>query len=196
MKRSIRLALSVLLLLTFVLTACGTATPTAAPQEPKEATAVIEPTSAPVEVATTAPEEPVSAYNEAPMLKDLVDKGELPPVDERLPENPLVVPVVDSIGVYGGVWHRGFLGPSDYNNYVRVVYDGLVRFAPDGSKVEPRLIESWESSDDFTTWTIHMRVGAKWSDGEPFTADDIMFWYEDVLLNTDLTPQAAKMDAE
>jgi peptide/nickel transport system substrate-binding protein len=102
------------------------------------------------------------------------------------------VPVTESIGVYGGTWHRGFLGPSDYNNYTRVVYDGLVRFSPDGSKVEPRLIESWESSEDFTTWTIHMRKGAKWSDGEPFTSADIMFWYEDVLLNTDLTPKVAK----
>ncbi|PKO15106.1 MAG: hypothetical protein CVU39_12145 [Chloroflexi bacterium HGW-Chloroflexi-10] len=192
----LRPLLSIILVLSVLLTGCqAAATPTEAMQEP---TAVIEPTSVPAEVATTAPEAPVvtevpvSAFNEAPMLKAMVDSGELPPVEERLPENPLVVPVVDSIGVYGGVWHRGFLGPSDYNNYVRVVYDGLVRFAPDGSKVEPRLIESWESSDDFTTWTIHMRVGAKWSDGEPFTADDIMFWYEDVLLNTDLTPSVPK----
>jgi len=65
-------------------------------------------------------------------------------------------PRTESVGKYGGVWHRAFLGPSDYNGYVRVIYDGLVVFS-DGSKVEPRLIESWESSDDFTTWTIHMR---------------------------------------
>src|SRR5690606_23608153 len=138
------------------------------------------------------PAEPVVTYKEAPMLKELVDAGQLPPVEERLPENPLVIQVTDSIGEYGGVWRRGFLGPSDYNNYVRVVYDGLVRFSPDGSEVQPRLIESWESSDDFTTWTIHMRKGAKWSDGEPFTADDILFWYEDILLNPDLTPSLPK----
>jgi peptide/nickel transport system substrate-binding protein len=126
------------------------------------------------------------------MLQAMVDAGQLPPVEERLPENPLVIPVTDSIGEYGGIWRRGFIGPSDYNNYVRVVYDGLVRFSPDGSKVEPRLIESWESTPDFTTWTIHMRAGAKWSDGVPFTADDIMFWYEDVLLNTDLTASVPK----
>jgi peptide/nickel transport system substrate-binding protein len=126
------------------------------------------------------------------MLAELVATGELPPVEERLPENPLVIPVTDSIGVYGGTLHRGFLGPSDYNNYVRVVYDGLVRFSPDGGSIQPRLLESWESSDDFTTWTLHLRKGAKWSDGQPFTADDIMFWYEDVLLNPDLTPSIPK----
>src|SRR2546422_953012 len=43
-------------------------------------------------------------------------------------------------------------------------------------------------SKDFTTWTVRLRKGAKWSDGSPFGADDIMFWYTDVLLNKDLTP--------
>jgi len=182
----VRNLLGVILALAVLLSACQAAPP--APTEaPKTEAPVEEATAAP----TAAPEE-TAKYNEAPMLKEMVDAGTLPPIEERLPENPLVIPVTESTGVYGGVWHRGFLGPSDYNNYVRVVYDGLVRFSPDGSKVEPRLIESWESSDDFMTWTIHMRAGAKWSDGEPFTADDIMFWYEDVLLNTDLTPSVPK----
>jgi peptide/nickel transport system substrate-binding protein len=182
MNSHIRSLLGIILVLSTLLSACQSATPTAVATEAPKAEATLAPTQAP------APEEPTSKYNEAPMLKEMVDKGELPPVEERLPENPLVIPVTESVGKYGGTLHRGFLGPSDYNNYVRMVYDGLVRFAPDGGKVEPRLIESWESSDDFTNWTIHMRKGAKWSDGEPFTADDIMFWYEDVLLNTDLTP--------
>jgi ABC-type transport system substrate-binding protein len=181
------------LVLSVVLTACQPAppAPTEAPQTEAPTEAEVA-TQAATEPPAEATEAPVAGYNEAPMLKELVDAGQLPPVEERLPENPLVIPVTESTGVYGGVWHRGFLGPSDYNNYVRVVYDGLVRFSPDGSKVEPRLIESWESSDDFMTWTIHMREAAKWSDGEPFTADDIMFWYEDVLLNTDLTPSIPK----
>ena len=184
----VRPLLSVLIILAVLLTGCqAAATPTAAPVEP---TAVVAPTTAPE--ATTAPEVTGPKYQEAPMLADLVAKGELPPVEERLPEVPLLVPVTESVGVYGGTWHRGFLGPSDYNNYTRVVYDALVRFSPDGSKVEPRLIESWESSEDFTTWTLHMRKGAKWSDGEPFTSADIMFWYNDVLLNPDLTPKIAK----
>lgn len=181
----VRNLLGMAIVLSMLLGACQTATP-APTQAPATAAPAAKATEAPA--APAAPAEPVSKYQEAPMLKEMVDKGELPPVEERLPENPLVIPVTENIGQYGGVWRRGFIGPSDYNNYVRVVYDGLVRFSPDGSKVEPRLIESWESSADFTTWTIHMRKGAKWSDGEPFTANDIMFWYEDVHLNTDLTP--------
>ncbi len=194
--------MALLVLLSILLGACSpAATPTAAPEQPQvEPTKApeqpqVEPTKAPEPTAVpepTKPPEPVSEYQEAPMLAEMVSAGDLPPVDERLPENPLVVPVTEQVGVYGGVLRRGFIGPSDYNNYVRVVYDGLVRYSPDGSTVEARLIESWDFSDDFTTWTIHMRKGAKWSDGTPFTADDIMFWYEDVLLNTELTPSVPR----
>jgi peptide/nickel transport system substrate-binding protein len=129
-------------------------------------------------------------YNEAPMLAERVEAGELPPVEERLPREPLVQEVVEAIGTYGGTLRRGFLGPSDHNNYTRVVYDALVRHAPDGSEVIPHIAKGWESNDDFSQWTVFLREGMKWSDGEPFTADDIMFWYESILLNEDLSPSA------
>jgi peptide/nickel transport system substrate-binding protein len=86
------------------------------------------------------------------------------------------------------VWRRAFLGPADANNYVRVVYDALFRFSPDGAKIEPQIAAGAESSADFKTWTIKLRKGSRWSDGAPFGADDIVFWYKDVLLNKDLTP--------
>ncbi len=127
-------------------------------------------------------------YKDAPMLADLVKAGKLPPVAQRLPEDPLVVETFESIGQYGGVWRRGFLGPGDFNNYHRIVYDALVRYSPDGTKVEPKLASGVEPSKDFTAWTVKLRKGAKWSDGSPFTSDDIMFWYNDVLLNKDITP--------
>src|SRR6188508_2294280 len=127
-------------------------------------------------------------YREAPALVEQVKAGTLPPVEQRLPESPLVVPVVEKVGEYGGVWRRAFLGPADANNYVRVVYDALFRFSPDGSKIEPKLAAGAEPSADFKVWTLSLRKGAKWSDGSPFTADDILFWYKDVLQNKDLTP--------
>jgi len=131
---------------------------------------------------------PAFAYTGAPMFADDVAAGKLPPVDQRLPSEPLVEKVTDSIGTYGGTLRRGFLGPSDHNNYTRVVYDALVRFALDGSKVIPHIAKGWESNDDFTQWTVFLRKGMKWSDGVPFTADDIMFWYNSVLNNKELTP--------
>ena len=150
----------------------------------------MEPTKAPE--PTTAPEptavpEPVSKFAEAPMLADLVKAGTLPPVDERLPKNPYVIDAPE-IGQYGGTWHRGFIGPSDFNGVNRIMNDGLVRFSIDGASVEMKYAESVTPNDDFTEWTINLREGSKWSDGEPFTADDIMFWYTDVVNNKDLTP--------
>ncbi len=127
-------------------------------------------------------------FTEAPQLGEAVRAGRLPPVAQRLPEQPLVVPVVERTGSYGGVWRRAFLGPADANNYVRVVYDALFRFSPDGGSIEPKLALGAEPSSDYRVWTIRLRKGSRWSDGQPFTADDILFWYNDVLLNKELTP--------
>ena len=127
-------------------------------------------------------------YKESPAVAELVRAGRLPAVDKRLPEQPLVVPVVERAGDYGGVWRRAFLGPADANNYIRVVYDGLFRFSPDGASIEPKIAAGADPSADFKTWTLRLRKGSRWSDGAPFTADDILFWYKDVLLNKDLTP--------
>ena len=80
------------------------------------------------------------------MLAELVQAGKLPPVDERLPDEPLVQQVTEEIGQYGGTWRRGFLGPADHNNYTRVVYDALVRFTPDGADIVPHIAKAWESS--------------------------------------------------
>ena len=63
------------------------------------------------------------SYKESPLLAEQVKAGKLPPVEQRLPEKPLIVPVVEKVGEYGGVWRRAFLGPADSNNYVRIVFD-------------------------------------------------------------------------
>src|SRR5690625_917832 len=103
-------------------------------------------------------------YGEAPSLAERVASGDLPPVEERLPVNPLVIEVVDEIGTYGGTMRRAFTGPGDHNSYTRMAYDSLVRYSSDGSEIVPHLVESWEASDDFHSWTLHLREGARWSD--------------------------------
>src|SRR5262249_1045767 len=127
-------------------------------------------------------------YREARRRAEQARAGTPPRVEKPPPADPLVVPVVERTGQYGGVWRRAFLGPADANNYVRVVYDALVRFSPDGAKIEPKIAAGWESSKDFRVWTIKLRSGAKWSDGAPFTADDIVFCSHHVLLNKALVP--------
>lgn len=128
-----------------------------------------------------------SEYNEAPMLAERVAAGELPVVDERLPDNPLVVQGLDGIGNYGGRWRMGFSGQADQTAAHQVLDRGLLNFTPD-LEVVPYMAESWEVNDDATEFVFHLRQGLRWSDGEPITAEDFIFWYEDFQLNSELSP--------
>jgi len=128
-------------------------------------------------------------YQEAPGLAARVEAGEMPPVGERLPQNPLVVEPNERVGQYGGTWRMGLVGGSDGALLTRTIgHENLMRWDPAWEEVIPNIAESYEVSADSTTYTFRLREGMRWSDGEPFTADDIMFWYEDVLLNETLTP--------
>jgi peptide/nickel transport system substrate-binding protein len=123
------------------------------------------------------------------MLARLVKAGKLPPVEERLPNNPVVVQPAERTGVYGGTWRAPLLGTSDVPWLRRTIgYEALTRWDPTGTKVVPSIAESFESSPDAREYTITLRRGMRWSDGAPFTADDLVFAYDEVLLNTDLMP--------
>ena len=133
----------------------------------------------------------LAQYSEAPSLEQRVAAGELPPVEERLPQDPLEVPIVERIGEYGGTWRTVLVASSDTSFLTRTIgYENLMRWTPDANGVIPNLADSFEVSEDGTTFTFKLRDGVKWSDGTPFTSSDIMFWYEDVLQNEDLTPSA------
>lgn len=132
---------------------------------------------------------PAAAFQEAPALKAKVEAGDLPPVEDRLPKNPLVLEVVEQPGEYGGTLRRAILGGGDQHNMVRIMgSENLVRWDANWTEVRPNIAESWEVSEDATTFTFKLREGMRWSDGAPFTADDIMFWYEDVFTDDALTP--------
>ena len=114
-------------------------------------------------------------YHQAPML----DGTDLPPVEERLPANPLVVTPVESVGTYGGTWRSALRGGLDNAWIARTVaYDGLVRYNREWNEIVPNLAESWEVSADATTYTFHLREGLKWNNGTPFTSADIAFAVE------------------
>ena len=153
-----------------------------------------EPADSGVAEDTTEQDAPVSKYNESPTWAALVEKGELPPVDDRLPINPMVITPHEEIGEYGGTWHRVANGPGDRQMSSRLTYENLVRWEgpTNVTKIKPNVCESWEVNDDATEFTFHLRKGMKWSDGEPFTADDWVFWYEDDLLNEEMRPNFPK----
>lgn len=134
-------------------------------------------------------------FGEAPMLADLVKAGKLPPVAQRLPEEPLVFQPYESIGKYGGVMRRAFSGPDDQWCSRRVSgSDTFLWMNYDATQIVPNLAKSWEVAQDGKQVTLRLRKGLRWSDGEPFTADDVIFWFEDLYSNKEYNPtQSADM---
>ena len=128
-------------------------------------------------------------FNEAPMLAQLVKAGKLPPVEQRLPLEPMVVKPLREIGRYGGTWRRGFTGPADLENGNRICSTDKPVFVDyTGTVMKPCVAKAWKMSEDGKVFTLQFRKGMKWSDGAPFTADDVMFWYEDIYQNKELLP--------
>lgn len=139
-------------------------------------------------------------YNQAPFLDALVADGKLPPVNERLPKEPVVFKtgaMVDGLGEYGGVFRHVIGGRPEGFNWLAGQHQGwgginmavqecLVRQGPrwqikpeEQSGPLPNLAKSWEWNSDMTELTMHLIEGAKWSDGDAFDTADIEFWYND-----------------
>ena len=141
------------------------------------------------EVVTDPAKQP-KQLKEAPQLAEMVRAGKLPPVAERVGQDPLVIKPLNEIGKYGGTWRGGFTGPADFWNGYRCCSgpDHLLFWDYTGDKVTPNIAKGYEMQDGGRTLVLHLRRGMKWSDGKPFTADDIVFWFEDIYRNKDLVP--------
>jgi peptide/nickel transport system substrate-binding protein len=131
-----------------------------------------------------------ATYHEAPMLDPLVQSGKLPSIEKRLPDNPRVETPVEQVGQYGGTWRSGMVGGSDRNWMFRITgYEGLISWDRDWTgAIIPNLAESFSANDNATEFTFKLRKGLKWSDGQPFTSDDIGFFVTDIARNKDLFP--------
>ena len=149
------------------------------------------------------------AYSEPDWVtKQFVDTGKLPPVKDRLPKEPLVFKTAnmpDGIGTYGDVMRHVIGGRPEGWNYSAGQTQGwggidiglsecLTRSGPlfqinaDDLEPLPNLAKSWDWAEDGKSLTIHLIEGAKWSDGAPFGADDVMFYWEDNVLDPNVTP--------
>jgi len=159
--------------------------PTTAPAPTAAPAKAAEPTKAPAAAA------PASAFKEAPMLADMVKAGKLPPVDQRLPKEPQVVKTFKDVGAYGNTLRFGQPDSGPWS-FTCLRCTGLFEYDFANSQIKMSMGKAYKFSPDATTFTIELRSGQKWSDGTPFTADDIMFWWEDVENNKDLRPARDK----
>lgn len=133
----------------------------------------------------TASQLNINEYNEAPVLAEKVKQGELPPVEERLPDDPIVVEPYDRVGEYGGTARMA----SKWQSLTLNQKEAPLRIGPQAVTVRNNLIAELEVSDDSKVYKLHLRKGIKWSDGHPHTADDYVFWFKHVHKNNDLTPK-------
>jgi peptide/nickel transport system substrate-binding protein len=107
-------------------------------------------------------------FSEAPMLTEQVKAGTLPPVEQRVPAEPMVWQPLNEIGKYGGTWRRAFTGPADGENGNRIQSsDKPLHWSADGSKIVPCAARGYELSDNGKSYTLFLRKGMKWSDGAP-----------------------------
>jgi peptide/nickel transport system substrate-binding protein len=177
-----------------VLGAAAACTPQAQPQpEPAQDTAPtpVPPTQTPVvvekEVQVEVTVEVPKGVPEPPQLAERVKSGQLPPLAERLPVDPLVVTGREAIGVYGGEMRM-----THYDAVWIMTYDffaeRMLHYSDmDLRTIVPNIFESWEVTPDGKTFTFTLRKGMKWSDGAPVTVEDVRFWWEDVILDPDLS---------
>ena len=137
----------------------------------------------------TATGNSISSFQEAPMLAEMAAAGELPALEDRLPADPAVVEPLESVGVYGGE----LVGPATQPNgagwdVLEMRLQKLLLIDTDLKSIIPNIAKSVEVSEDQRVYTITLRSGHKWSDGEPFKTEDFRFWFEDIIGNADLTP--------
>ena len=134
-------------------------------------------------------------YGEAPMLAALVESGELPPVEERLPDTPRVEndfsdeQLDAEIGQYGGTLKTVFPQVNwNPDVFVGMTENILSMQAFNSDVIEPNLVEEFEISEDMTTYTFKLRKGLKWHNGVEVVMDDVIFTVENFIFNKELTP--------
>jgi peptide/nickel transport system substrate-binding protein len=129
-------------------------------------------------------------YKQAPELDALVASGALPAVAERLGAEPRVIVPVEQVGTYGGTFRGGMVGGNDRNMlFTYFGYEPLLAWDADWSgQVVPNIATGYTASADSKSFTFTLREGMKWSDGSPFTADDVAFFIEDILPDAKLFP--------
>ncbi|MEM7131895.1 MAG: ABC transporter substrate-binding protein [Chloroflexota bacterium] len=153
----------------------------------------------------------LDSYSEPDWVTELVEAGELPPVEERLPLEPRVAlasGMTDGIGQYGGVWrdfsacpsvgfNRGAGQSAGWFGIESAIFASLLKSGPiyrrsDAVEPLPFLAKSWEWSEDGMELTMHLIEGAKWSDGHPFTTEDVDFTWNHMILDPNVnSPKGA-----
>ena len=126
---------------------------------------------------------------ESTLLTESVAAGELPPVEKRIPKEPLVVDLAAKgreHGVQGGTLRTMVSRSKDIRQMVVFGYSRLLIY-DDQYSLGPDILAGVDVAED-RTFTLRLREGHRWSDGHPFTSADFQYWWEDVVNDPELSP--------
>ena len=126
---------------------------------------------------------------ESTLLTERVAAGELPPVEKRIPKEPLVVDLAAKgreHGVQGGTLRTMVSRSKDIRQMVVFGYSRLLIY-DDQYSLGPDILAGVDVAED-RTFTLRLREGHRWSDGHPFTSADFQYWWEDVANDPELSP--------
>ena len=130
-----------------------------------------------------------AADRDPPYLGPLITAGKVPGLTLRLPHKPRVVNLAAMgrvPGKYGGVVRMLIGGQRDLRLMTLIGYQRLIGY-DEKLNFQPDVLEDFKVEED-RIFNFKLRDGHKWSDGEPFTSEDLRYTWEDVLLNEDLSP--------
>jgi len=139
--------------------------------------------------------DPLPAMKETPLLSEEVKSGALPPVDKRIPQQPMVVTKFwgnDGPGRQGGELNILVGSARDTRLMTIYSYTRLIVYTPE-FKLQPDLLESFEAKEG-REFTFKLRAGHKWSDGHPFTTEDFRYFWEDIANNKELSPSGPSVE--
>jgi peptide/nickel transport system substrate-binding protein len=132
--------------------------------------------------------DPMPTLVETPSLAEQVKSGALPPVDKRVPTKPWLVTEFaggDGLGRSGGQVNMLVTGARDTRLMTLYTYARLISYN-DKFKLQPDILESYEAKEG-RDFTLKLRAGHKWSDGQPFTTEDFRYYWEDIANNKELS---------
>ena len=139
--------------------------------------------------------DPLPTMKETPSLLERVKSGALPPVEKRIPQQPLVVERFaggDGPGKPGGQLNMLITGSRDTRLMTVYSYTRLIVYS-DKFELHPDILESFEAKEG-REFTMKLRAGHKWSDGHPFTTEDFRFFWEDIANNSELSPSGPSVE--
>ena len=125
------------------------------------------------------------ALSESPYIKNM---GVMAKVADRVPEEPLVLMPSYKTGLYGGTLRDPQYTGAQLDFLEDLMREFPIMYSADMQDIVPNVFQSWEITNNNKTFTFKLRKGMKWSDGEPFTSADFVYWFDQMANNTELYP--------